>query len=114
MAWKTIGYRIESAMIKQTEGASREIWFLDAVQTDGQRTSTKNITSGTKQWCDDEKSRIESAPHLDPVPLSRDLRPPTKVEWETIGGDKFVGMLAAWDSNVALVEVGNELKAVEC
>lgn len=50
--WRTIGYRIESAWIRQYPGVSREVWFLDAVQEDETgRRSTSNICSGSREYC---------------------------------------------------------------
>lgn len=59
--WKTVGYRIESAMIEQAPRAYREVWFLDAVQehTNGTR-GTKNVCNGSKQYCQDTLSAIRN------------------------------------------------------
>lgn len=59
--WKTIDYRIESAWIAQYPGVGREVWFLDAVQVapDG-RTSTSNICSGSRQYCQDTLNAIRN------------------------------------------------------
>ena len=58
---KTTGYRIESAMIPQTQTRSEEVWFLDAVQESefgGVRTS--NICSGTKGYCQEVLNDIRT------------------------------------------------------
>jgi len=59
--WKTIKYRIESAWITQTPGASRQVHFLDAVQIDDNgRTSTSNICSGDLSYCERKMAEYTS------------------------------------------------------
>lgn len=71
MSWRTVGYRIEPAFIRQyPDCPSREVWFLDAVQvnTEGRR-STSNICSGERQYCIDTLNGIkQDAP--EPVPVA--------------------------------------------
>ena len=46
--------------------------------------------------------------------LDRDCKPGDIVSWSTFGGAQFIGELKEWDSNVAIVNIGNVIKAVEC
>ena len=49
--------------------------------------------------------------------LDRSCVPEDIVRWSTIGGDEFFGELKEWDSdftNVAIVDIGGKIKAVEC
>jgi hypothetical protein len=51
--WQTIGYRIESASIQEYPTVYKQVFFLDAVQTNNEgRISTSNLTSGTKEECE--------------------------------------------------------------
>lgn len=49
--WETIAYQITSAMIPQTPGCSRKVWFLDAIQVKDGIESTSNICNGTRDYC---------------------------------------------------------------
>jgi small nuclear ribonucleoprotein (snRNP)-like protein len=47
--------------------------------------------------------------------LTRDSRIGDRVTWRQVNGERFVGTLRGWDSNVALVMLDDGTsKAVEC
>lgn len=56
--WTTIGYRIESASIEQYPRVFKQVWFLDAVQVKGERRSTSNICSGSREFCQEQLAAI--------------------------------------------------------
>ncbi len=56
-------YRIEIAWIPQYPGVSKEVWFLDRVETKEGRTSTSNICNGTKDYCEETLSKIAQEEH---------------------------------------------------
>ena len=60
-----VGYRIESAWIKQYEGVSREVWFLDEVvkSSDGHQ-GTMNICNGSKEYCQEMLNTIRNEPFV--------------------------------------------------
>lgn len=48
-------------------------------------------------------------------PLDRDSEIGDYVDWNTIGGTIYVGILREWDSNVAIVELNDgTMKPIEC
>lgn len=56
--WKTIGFRIESASIEQYPRVFKKVWFLDAVQVNGDCRSTSNICSGSEEFCKEQLAAI--------------------------------------------------------
>jgi len=63
------------------------------------------------------KIKLQGSGGFRPPPskqLDRTCQPGEIVHWEAIGGEKFIGELKEWDSNVAVVDIGGSFKAVEC
>lgn len=59
--WTTIDYRIEAASIEQYPWCFKQVWFLDAVQVNAEgRRSTKNICSGSRDYCQDTLNAIRN------------------------------------------------------
>lgn len=47
-------------------------------------------------------------------PLTRDCSIGDKVFWQTLDGKRHDGILREWDSNVAIIKVGESQTSVEC